>query len=125
MTALILLVSGLFAQEFEVASLKPTPPQEREIALYTWPGGRITVTNFTLRQLIQQAYGVEKFQISGGPAWIDVERYSMEAHPPSSSQSSRFSPANPKTAPPQAELLMIQALLADRSQLRFHREAKE
>jgi uncharacterized protein (TIGR03435 family) len=115
----------LLAQEFEVASVKPSTPQERSITLSTWPGGRITVTNFTLHQLIEKTYGVEKFQVSGGPAWIDVDRYSIEARPPASSELSKFSPTNPKTPPPQEELLMLQALLADRFQLKLHRETKE
>jgi len=32
-------------------------------------GGRITITNYTLRMLIHEAYGVQTFQISGGPKW--------------------------------------------------------
>jgi uncharacterized protein (TIGR03435 family) len=126
MRVAILLVAGrLFAQEFEVASVKPSTPQERDMTLATYPGGRITVRNFTLKQLIEHAYGVERFQITGGPAWIDTDRYSIEAKPPASSESSRFSPASPKTPPPPEELRMLQALLAARFQLKLHRETKD
>lgn len=59
-----LVASSLVAQEFEVASVKPSTPQERDISPATYPGGRITIGNFTLKQLIEHAYGVERFQIS-------------------------------------------------------------
>lgn len=122
---LALFVSSIvIGQTFEVASVKPSTPQERDISLLTYPGGRITVRNFTLKQLIEQAYGVQRFQVSG-PAWIDVDRYSIEARPPAGSESSRFSPADPKTPPPKEELLMLRALLADRFQLKLHRATKE
>jgi uncharacterized protein (TIGR03435 family) len=125
LAAILLASRVLLAQEFEIASVKPSTPEERSISMSTWPGGRITVTNFTLQQLIQHAYGVQRFQISAGPGWIDSDRYSIEARPPASSESSKFSPSNPKTPPPKEELLMLQALLADRFQLKVHRETKE
>lgn len=118
-------VSLLSAQEFEVASVKPSTPQERDISMFTYPGGRITVRNFTLKQLIQVSYEVQNFQISGGPAWAGEAGFTMELKPPASSQSSRFSPSNPKNPPPKEELLMLQALLADRFQLKLHRETRE
>jgi uncharacterized protein (TIGR03435 family) len=123
--AILLVAGSVFGQEFEVASVKPSTPQERDISMFTYPGGRIIVRNFTLRQLIEHAYGVERVQVLGGPAWIDTDRYSIEAKPPASSESSRFSPASPKTAPPPEELLMLQSLLAARFQLKLHRETKD
>jgi uncharacterized protein (TIGR03435 family) len=122
--AVLFGAARLFAQEFEVASVKPSTPHERDITLATYPGGRITIRNFTLKQLMEQAYGVERFQITGGPSWLDPDRYSIEAKPPASSESRRFSPASPKTPPPE-ELRMLQSLLATRFQLKFHRETKD
>ena len=46
------------------------------------PGGRLTATNATLRQLIQSAYqryGFDRREIEGGPAWIDAERFDVVA----------------------------------------------
>jgi uncharacterized protein (TIGR03435 family) len=123
--AILLIAGRMFAQEFEVASVKPSTPLERDITLATYPGGRIIVRNFTLKQLMKQAYGVERFQITGGPSWLDTDRYSIEAKPPASSESSRFSPASPKTPPPPEELRMLQSLLVARFQLKFHRETKD
>jgi uncharacterized protein (TIGR03435 family) len=120
-----LVASGLFGQEFEAASVKPSTPQERDISMFTYPGGRITVRNYTLKQLIQVAWEVQDFQITGGPGWIGQDRFSMELKPPPSSESSKFSPANPKNPPPKEEITMLQNLLADRFQLKLHRDSRE
>src|SRR5438128_777662 len=51
---------------FEVASVKPTDAQSRDpIGMFTYPGGRMNVTKFTLRMLIETAYGVKTYQVSG------------------------------------------------------------
>jgi uncharacterized protein (TIGR03435 family) len=117
-----------FGQEraaFEVASVKPSNPQVRSIGLSAWPGGRITITEYTLKQLIHEAYGVQPFQISGGPKWMDEDRYDIEAKPPASSSSSKLTTPNPKLPPPQEELLMLRSLLADRFKLQLHNGTKE
>jgi uncharacterized protein (TIGR03435 family) len=66
-----------------------------------------------LRLLIQRAYGVRAFQISGGPAWIDSERYDISART--------------ENAVPETELTgpMLQALLENRFRLKLHRVTKE
>jgi uncharacterized protein (TIGR03435 family) len=63
------------AQEFEVASIKSAPPDERRMFIGPRPGGGISVTNMTLKQMIQNAWHIMPVQISGGPAWIDSARY--------------------------------------------------
>src|SRR5690606_19011867 len=42
------------------------------------PGGMI-FTNHTARQLIVAAYGVQPFQVTGGPEWIDSDRFDINA----------------------------------------------
>jgi len=32
-----------------------------------------------IKQLIQVAYGVEDYQVSGGPGWLTSDRYVIEA----------------------------------------------
>jgi len=112
---------------FDVVSVKAlTIEQQRQlpIALNTYPGGRIRATNYTLRQLIHDAYGVEMHQILGGPAWLDDDRWVVEAKPPESSASSKWIPESPKAAPNPEMREMLQTLLADRFALKVHREAK-
>jgi uncharacterized protein (TIGR03435 family) len=98
--------------EFEVASIKPAAPDARGMFIRPGPGGGVSVTNMTLKELIVIAYRIQPFQISGGPAWLDSARYDIVA--------------KPETKPKQAEIqLMLQSLLADRFQLTLHRETKE
>jgi uncharacterized protein (TIGR03435 family) len=106
-----------FAQTpaFEVASVKPCTPEQQgqlPIGLFTYPGGRIRATNETLRQLIHDAYGLEMHQILGGPAWLDSDRWIVEA------KALESSAGKPEMRQ------MLQTLLADRFGLKVHRETK-
>jgi uncharacterized protein (TIGR03435 family) len=69
--------------------------------------------NIALRPLIQLAYGVEGYQVSGGPSWIGSERFDIEAK----------AEGNPSIR--QMEGPMLQALLEDRFKLAVHRETKQ
>ena len=65
---------------FEVASVKRNtiaPPGR--MTFKALPGGRLTAENMPLRLLIERAYGLRSFQVSGGPSWIDSERYDIAA----------------------------------------------
>jgi uncharacterized protein (TIGR03435 family) len=98
--------------EFEVASIKPAAPEERGMWIRPTPGGRVNITNMTLKELIVIAWRVQPFQVSGGPPWLDSARYDISAKAEKS-----FG---------QGELpLMIQSLLTDRFQLTIHNETKE
>lgn len=127
----VIAPAGAFAQAaagapaFEVASVKPASPQDREIAISTYPGGRITVSLYTLQMLIEEAFDVQSFQVSGGPRWINDDRYDIVAKPPASSKSSKANPPYPKAPPNDEQRQMLQTLLSDRFQLKFHRETKE
>jgi uncharacterized protein (TIGR03435 family) len=122
--AAIFLAGCLFGQEFEVATVKLSNPRDG-IDMQVAPDGRLTITNFHLTQLIERAYGVENYQVSGGPVWASQDKFSIIATPPDSSPVSKFSPAKRRDPPPPEELLMFQALLADRFHLKLHRETKE
>jgi uncharacterized protein (TIGR03435 family) len=129
---LMLALAGLPLQaqspalpEFEVASVKPSNPKGGgAIGCFTYPGGRVTVGNSTLEMLIEYAFGVQQFQISGGPPWIHDDRFNLEAIPPSTSKSSAAKPPSPKAPLNQEQREMLQALLLDRFQLKIHHEAK-
>ena len=98
---------------FDVASVKPNPGGGWRGSLGARPGGRFQAQNQTVRSLIQMAYNLQDFQISGGPPWIKFERYDIEAK----------AGGNPTRQ--QIEGPMLQALLEDRFQLKLHRETKE
>jgi uncharacterized protein (TIGR03435 family) len=112
------------APTFEIASIKPTNPQTRVIGMFTYPRGKLVVTQYTLKMLIHDAYSVNDYQISGGARWTDEEPYDIETIPPASSEASKFSPPTPKAPPSTEMLLMLRNLLADRFQLKFHMETK-
>ena len=122
---------GLFAQvipgapAFEVAWVKPSTPQSRTLGIYTFPGGRVTGENRTLRDLMEEAFSVQTFQIFGGANWVREERYDFEAKPPASSNASKLVPPYPKADPNDEQRQMLQTLLLDRFQLKYHREIKE
>ena len=102
---------------FEVASIKaanPSAPRGGRLAappINTKPG-LLTARNANLKQLIGGAYTLESYRIWGGPGWIDSAGFDVDAKSTDSANRDRL-------------LLMLQALLAERFQLRFHREKKE
>ena len=94
--------------EFEVASIKPNKTNER--MYYGMRNASLTVRNMTVMGLIQIAYGKRDFQISGGPAWIGLECFDIEAK---------------AERPQRATHDMLKSLLASRFHLTLHRETKE
>src|SRR5690348_14956573 len=63
---------------FEVASIKPSKPGTRGYSVQPLPG-RLHVANTSLRILISEAYHVYDFQVTGGPKWLDEDRWDIEA----------------------------------------------
>lgn len=111
------------ALAFDVVSVKVvTVPHNASIKVY--PGGKVAIENLPLKALIQFAYGVSAWQISGGDDWTGDTYFDVQAEPPDDVQ------------PPfklghwwfglEDERLreMLQSLLSDRFQLKFHMETK-
>jgi bla regulator protein blaR1 len=122
--AVFLIVSGgavaqsETAPQFEVASIKPAAPNQQGMYIGPSSGGRLTINNMPLKEMIVLAWRIQPFQISGGPAWLDSARFDISAKSESSTQSG--------SSIKQDEMArMLQALLADRFQLKIHRETKE
>lgn len=98
--------------KFEVATIKPAAADARGMFVQFFPGGRLNMTNMTLKGMIGYAWDLQPFQISGGPAWLDSSRYDVTAKPASS--------------PKQGEIpAMVQALLAEKFQLVVHHGTQE
>src|SRR6266576_3981155 len=107
---------------YEVASIKPNKSAGDMVRLMGRPDG-FTGANITLQMLIRNAYGVEDHQISGGPSWINAEKYDLEAKMDGSvADELRKLGEDQRTLERQR---MLQALLADRFKLTLHRESKE
>lgn len=104
--------------EFEAASVKVSELPAQGFIRLKPPGGpgtkdptRIEYNFSTMRNLLMTAYNVKTYQING-PSWIDMERYDVIAT------------VAPGTTKEQAAI-MLQNLLADRFQLKIHRETKD
>jgi len=101
--------SGL---SFEVASIKSSATKAGPPGFKTRKG-RFIGTNITARLIVAVAYGLQNFQVSDGPSWFNSDSFDVDA----------------KSLDPSADTnqirLMLQALLADRFKLAFHRETRE
>jgi uncharacterized protein (TIGR03435 family) len=98
---------------FEVATIKPSRPEAVGKGINV-NGHQITTRNTSVSDLITFAYGVHGRQVTGGPSWIDTEKYDLQAEP------------DVAGAPNDRQVkMMFQKMLADRFQLTFHRDKKE
>jgi uncharacterized protein (TIGR03435 family) len=103
------------ATTFEVASVKPNV-QRRGIRLHGFPGDRFEATNVPVRDLILIAYGdagqlLPEVHMSGGPKWIDEDRFDVTA---------KMGAASPNSVA--QKQLMLRTLLAQRFKLAIHHE---
>lgn len=99
--------------EFEVASVKPSPAQQDAqvtIGLHV-DGAQIHISALPLKEYIRMAYGTKPYQVLG-PDWLAGTRYDIDAKLPAGATRAQV---------PE----MLQALLADRFQLKTHRESRD
>ena len=109
------------SRTFEVATVKPSPPlnlNPAAIAQGQLPhigmniqGNRVDIGNMTMTQLIVNAFNVKAIQVSG-PDWMSTERFDILATMPSGATKEQV---------PE----MLQALLAERFQLKIHHDKRE
>jgi len=97
---------------FEVASIKQGNSESRMLRSVIMPGGNLRAENVTVRTLIQDAYQMLPFQLSGGPGWIDDDHFEVLAK------------GDPNATADQVRQ-MLQVLLEDRFRLVLRRETKE
>lgn len=98
---------------FEVATIKPTKPGTPG-KYFSVQGRRFMTGGTTLTDMIKFAYGVHQQQIVGAPDWMSSEKYDISAEP------------DGEGAPNDRQWkTMLQKLLADRFQLKFHHEKRE
>ena len=107
--------------KFEVATIKPANPDLRGMGVSPLPGGGFSAQGVDLRFLILYAYGIEDFQLSGGPGWIASDRYDIEAKPEKPDSPGEY----PETTAHARVRERLRALLSERFQLVVRREAKE
>ncbi len=111
------IACGVWAQpateNFEVAAIRPNP-NGTDKTDFRVSDGKLTVTSASLKTLVRTVYEVLDSQIVGGPAWFDNERFDIQAQTsaPIELTYDRIKP-------------LLRNLLADRFQLKVHRESRE
>ena len=130
MLGLLVFAASLFAQSapprppfdsFEVATVKPTPPDAprgRWIRMQT--ARQLVVHGFPTRLLIGAAYNLPPSAISGGPSWLDSDLYDVLAETPGPAEASGSARPNIEE-----QMQMIRSLIADRFRLQFHRADRD
>ena len=96
-----------------VATIKPSNPTQRGKG-FGFRGTHFVTMNTNLNDLIAFAYGLHSKQIMGAPAWFGTELFDIDGVPDA-------------TGRPNLKQMgvMVQKLLADRFQLKFHHEQRE
>lgn len=119
--SLVASVVGVSAQQapplperasFELTSVKRNNSGAGGGSNRNQPNGSFSGTNVTLRPFIARAYEVRVFQVSGGPDWIDVDRFDIVGR-------------GPEGTPNAMRPAMLRGLLADRFRLVTHTETRE
>jgi uncharacterized protein (TIGR03435 family) len=98
---------------FEVATIKPSKP-DTPGKMFSVQGRRFTTVNTTLSDIISYAYGIHSKQLIGAPAWVETDKFDVEAQP-----DGEGAPSDKQWK------IMWQKLLADRFKLSFHRDKRE
>jgi uncharacterized protein (TIGR03435 family) len=99
--------------QFEVATIRPSASQREgqvKVGLHM-DGAQVRIAYFTLKDYIGMAYRVRIAQVFG-PDWISSDRFDIAATIPEGHKPAEFRE-------------MLQALLAERFQLKFHKEQRD
>jgi uncharacterized protein (TIGR03435 family) len=98
--------------KFEVASIKRNTRGDPGVRIGAMARSRFDAENVWIRFLIECAWDVRDFQLSGGPSWAATDRYDINATKDASAGLSQTR-------------LMLQTLLEDRFQLALHHDTRE
>jgi len=99
---------------FEVASVKRNNGDALKMFVLVprfLPGGSFEAFGVTLGSVIRLAYGLQDFQMVGGPKWVDTDRFDIQVRGPQGATESE--------APRR-----LQSLLAERFALKAHMERR-
>ncbi len=100
---------------FEVATVRPSPPNHGYTSISPFGTDRFTATNASLSYLIQLAYSIDgRHQLSGAPDWLDSEFFDISAKAVEGAHLT-YEELQP----------LLQQLLQDRFHLVAHRETRD
>ena len=100
------------ALKFEAISIKPNQSASERGSGLRIDADRLSASNISARSLMESAWGVKTYQISGAPDWLGSERFDVEA--------------TSGHAVTRAEMMeMLRSLFVERFRLSGHRDQKE
>jgi uncharacterized protein (TIGR03435 family) len=102
---------------FEVATIKAADldgPAQQGRWIRMESANRFVAHNHAFRTLVAAAYDLAPEAISGGPSWVDSDRWEITAKTPGDVRPT-----------PDEQMSMLRQLLRDRFNLSFHRQAKD
>jgi uncharacterized protein (TIGR03435 family) len=105
------------ATKFEVATIKLSKP-DTPGPLIGISVARLTLTSFTLKELMVFAYWIHPSQVVGAAGWMDSDKFDIVAKPDESQVP------HGGFVPNDVLRQMLRVLLADRFKLKFHHEMK-
>jgi uncharacterized protein (TIGR03435 family) len=131
LTAILAAASTIHAQtaapHLEVATVRPSDPAKEHLGMYWRQPDGFKCEGTTLRGLISNAYvvtgGSVKGLIVGGPVWMASQAFDVQVKvdPPTVARWSELS----QEAMDEERRSLLRELLAERFQLKLHREPRE
>jgi len=125
-TTLLLLpvVDAQVRPVFEVAAIRPDTVGAAAGTGFDFNGVGLRITNATLQYLIRSAYRVQGDQILSAPAWLESDRFGIDAKIVDTKTVDTETGVTENISP-DVFRTMLQNLLTDRFGLAIHREARE
>jgi uncharacterized protein (TIGR03435 family) len=105
--------------QFAAAAIKPPDPNVkfRPGGFNGYPGGRIFFGG-NVAMLVEYAFGLQSYQVTGGPDWVRSQQFDITAVPPDDSASRGLKIRNAE--PTEEQRQMLRSLLRDRFGLQYH-----
>jgi uncharacterized protein (TIGR03435 family) len=103
--------------QFEVATVKPSPPEATTSRARLLPTGQVEFTATPLRQMMNFAWQVPSNEYLVAPNWVESRRYDVVAR-------AYATPVTEAWRDGDRLLLMLRQLIADRFQMKFHMETR-
>jgi uncharacterized protein (TIGR03435 family) len=118
----VVSLGALFAQNpflaFEAVTIARSKPDTPGKAIWI-NGSHFSTLNTSLSDLIKFAYGLHAQQIIGGPAWLETDKYDLDARPAFEDRRTGSQPNDGQWK------MMLQLLLGDRFKLTYRRDKQE
>jgi len=106
---------------FEVVSIRPDDPDGHQMRIM-FMNDTFVANGVTMKKLACLAYGIQDFQMDGGPSWFSSERFAVEAK-----TDNEIGDELSKLTDDERMLVarqMVQAMLADRLKLKLRQDSR-